>query len=694
MHGLSEIGPNVPAFLIKLWKLVNDPETDELICWSESNLSFIIHQPARFARELLSMYYKHNNMASFIRQLNMYGFHKIVSESGGLKNDKDWMEFAHQCFIKDHPYLLENIKRKLPNPKAGVVSSDQFTNTNVKNGTQSEILAKVLSDVNNLKGKQESWDARLASMKRENEALWRELAIFRQKHLKQEQIINRLIHFIVTMVQPSRNVPLRRRYPLMLNDIQPVKKITKISGADVTNINQGSPTGPTIHEIDTTDVLFKSPEKPDQHTNDTEFISTKIMNDKPTLKQSENVDSDSIENNSGETTDNIPEDWLEVEMTEGDLIDPLTPIDPAKINPAVAAATLKQLEGTNKIKTPIAITIPSVPTSSESGKKGMTEKKIIYLTDENTTQKTLKRKRPVILKLELNKKGSSDNESDHSASSANLLELALKEYGTSGKGSASTPTTVVKRKLVPTKPSPPIIVTGQKDLIKKEYGDKDSPDDPFLKLDSLYNGTYCEDQLFSNSPKETLDTNIIQSDNLDTLVDQERFSPADLVGSNVLTPKGDSENTESTLSFDPDSMAIVCQQPSPADTLTRELNSHVDSVQGEIDYLKEMLKGEGYTFDTNNLPWIFNDDPLSYGLLPPAAEDDTDEKKTEEGGISGNELMTYGAPSLMDLVDMMGSTPNNEDWTSLPTPPVTDLTTPSPSPSTFNFSSPAKRRKK
>ena len=128
----------------------------------------------------------------FTNYFSLDGFHKIVSEAGGLKNDKDYMEFAHQCFIKDHPYLLGNIKRKLPNPKSGVMPNEQFTNSNLKNETQSEILAKVLTDVNNLKGKQESWDARLASMKRENEALWRELAIFRQKHLKQEQIINRV----------------------------------------------------------------------------------------------------------------------------------------------------------------------------------------------------------------------------------------------------------------------------------------------------------------------------------------------------------------------------------------------------------------------------------------------------------------------------------------------------------------------
>ena len=54
-------------------------------------------------------------MASFVRQLNMYGFHKVVSvDSGGLKLDKDEMEFAHSCFVQGHEYLLEHIKRKIP----------------------------------------------------------------------------------------------------------------------------------------------------------------------------------------------------------------------------------------------------------------------------------------------------------------------------------------------------------------------------------------------------------------------------------------------------------------------------------------------------------------------------------------------------------------------------------------------------
>lgn len=34
MHSVEELGTNVPAFLAKLWKIVEDPGTNELIGWS------------------------------------------------------------------------------------------------------------------------------------------------------------------------------------------------------------------------------------------------------------------------------------------------------------------------------------------------------------------------------------------------------------------------------------------------------------------------------------------------------------------------------------------------------------------------------------------------------------------------------------------------------------------------------------
>lgn len=36
--GVMVSGNNVPAFLTKLWTLVEDPDTDPLICWSPVSL--------------------------------------------------------------------------------------------------------------------------------------------------------------------------------------------------------------------------------------------------------------------------------------------------------------------------------------------------------------------------------------------------------------------------------------------------------------------------------------------------------------------------------------------------------------------------------------------------------------------------------------------------------------------------------
>lgn len=81
-------------------------------------------------------------------------------------------------------------------------------------------MNKMLTEVRSMRGRQEHFDSRLGAMKRENEALWRELAMLRQKHMKQQQIVNKLIHFLVTLVQPSRSsgLSVKRRYPLMIDD--------------------------------------------------------------------------------------------------------------------------------------------------------------------------------------------------------------------------------------------------------------------------------------------------------------------------------------------------------------------------------------------------------------------------------------------------------------------------------------------
>lgn len=111
------------------------------------------------------------------------GFHKITSiDNGGLRFDRDEMEFSHPCFQKGHPYLLEHIKRKIAHPKAG---DDKST-------VKVEAVNRMLNEVKTMRGRQDALDSRFSTMKQENEALWREVAILRQKHMKQQQIVNKV----------------------------------------------------------------------------------------------------------------------------------------------------------------------------------------------------------------------------------------------------------------------------------------------------------------------------------------------------------------------------------------------------------------------------------------------------------------------------------------------------------------------
>ena len=75
----AEFLHNCAPFIAKLYSLVNSKEYSKYVGWTESNdgKSFTIKDTVLFSSEVLPKHFKHANLSSFVRQLNIYGFHKV-----------------------------------------------------------------------------------------------------------------------------------------------------------------------------------------------------------------------------------------------------------------------------------------------------------------------------------------------------------------------------------------------------------------------------------------------------------------------------------------------------------------------------------------------------------------------------------------------------------------------------------------
>ncbi|KAF8334548.1 hypothetical protein F5887DRAFT_826083, partial [Amanita rubescens] len=189
-HAAQQPRP-VPAFLKKLYEMVNDPQNVALIRWSDSGDSFFVLDHERFAREVLGKWFKHQNFSSFVRQLNMYGFHKIPHlQQGVLRSgsETDFWNFGHANFHRGQADLLYLIHRKKGNSQQQIQMQQQME----------EILDihSIVQGISAIQRHQGAISSELRELKRSNEMLWQDALLAREKHQKQEDTINRIVKFL------------------------------------------------------------------------------------------------------------------------------------------------------------------------------------------------------------------------------------------------------------------------------------------------------------------------------------------------------------------------------------------------------------------------------------------------------------------------------------------------------------------
>ncbi|ROT43596.1 hypothetical protein SODALDRAFT_42906 [Sodiomyces alkalinus F11] len=101
------------AFIHKLYNMLEDPTIQHLISWSPSAESFVMSPSPDFSK-VLAQYFKHTNISSFVRQLNMYGFHKVSDAFNTGNPDMALWEFKHGNgnFKRGDLVGLREIKRR------------------------------------------------------------------------------------------------------------------------------------------------------------------------------------------------------------------------------------------------------------------------------------------------------------------------------------------------------------------------------------------------------------------------------------------------------------------------------------------------------------------------------------------------------------------------------------------------------
>jgi heat shock transcription factor len=155
----------VASFIRKTYELLEERSHADIVSWSDCGNFIVIRDTQEFSQKILPVYFKHSNMNSFIRQLNMYNFHKKRT----MTTDH---VYYHDLFKKGKTELLRHIKRKHAEHQGLYPSSYealQSLSIDTAEISQENLMLKKLNQ--RAFSKISSLEAKVADLKNENEKL-------------------------------------------------------------------------------------------------------------------------------------------------------------------------------------------------------------------------------------------------------------------------------------------------------------------------------------------------------------------------------------------------------------------------------------------------------------------------------------------------------------------------------------------
>jgi len=231
----------IPAFLTKSWEMLSDPEFLEIIGWSESGNTFIVYKPTEFSQQVLPKYFKHSNFSSFIRQLNLYDFHKC--------GQPNWWEWKHPNFKRDHKHLLKLIRRKTPGDKDNNSSASREEILQLKKENTT-----LMDEMKQLQERQQAIEEHMQRIISENEALTEQVSNSKQVEKEMQQTMQKIMYALLTLFSSNNSsnnrnetmsLPRKRRLLASSDDLNrnyPINQTssTYLSPFDIPNNNNNN----------------------------------------------------------------------------------------------------------------------------------------------------------------------------------------------------------------------------------------------------------------------------------------------------------------------------------------------------------------------------------------------------------------------------------------------------------------------
>lgn len=209
------------SFLSKLFDILNNTNNNSAISWDSEGKKIVISDIVKLCNEVLPKFYKHKNYSSFIRQLNLYGFHKT---RGILDNSE---KYEHEKFTKN--ITKEEIKQisKVARHKHMIKSLDTFINSNNKDEeTKDNDLVVVPNDkvLNYLTKKIDENEENTIETKKEIEELKAEIIKVKNELVEYKSIVNNNQIIIAKLIKIHFNIKLDNQKLKKINNIQDLFK--------------------------------------------------------------------------------------------------------------------------------------------------------------------------------------------------------------------------------------------------------------------------------------------------------------------------------------------------------------------------------------------------------------------------------------------------------------------------------------